>query len=197
MLNGLVEKIADIWNAPDAWFEAEAEAARRSDGGTPADPAALFRKQLLDLARVRQRQEGRLVSAMLTIAWQGNRLSLFGAHSRDFKALTGMVMEVVLEQMATPPDLFLQLDADNAVLCFASPNRMIGELRAGMMAQALRAALFRHAPDLAGRLRIDFSVADFDPVDVVTGGTDVASGLIDLLVRTSNASALGRQSVGG
>lgn len=185
MLQTLVGKIAEIWNAPDLWIEAErAEAFPET---APKTPQHSFRSQFLDLARTRQRDNGKLVASLITIVWL-DAPQAEAARYRDMKALTAMVVEVVLEQMAGKPDIYLQHDADNAVLCFASGNRLVMELRTAMMAQALRAALTQRMPELAERVRIEFVVNDLDPVDAVTGGSDPAAALVDLLCRTRQAS---------
>lgn len=178
MLRTLVGKIAEIWNAPDQWIEAErAEAFPELEAATPH---GAFRSQFLDLARDRQRENGKLVASLITIVWtdapEGE-----ATRYRDMKALTAMVVEVVLEQMAGRPDICLQYDADNAVICFASGNRLVMELRTAMMAQALRAALGQRMAELAERVRIEFVVQDLDPVDAVAGGTDPAAALVELL----------------
>lgn len=190
MLHGLVGKIADLWNAPDQWIEKELEEAL-PDAPVELGPEEHFRRRLIDLAQQRQKQNGKLVSSLLTIVWQGNKLTALGPHYRDMRKLAGMVVEVVIEQMATQPDIFLQYDDDNIVLCFASPNRAVTELRTAMMAQALKAALLQRLPDLTGKLRIDFTVTQIEPVEAVAKGPDVATRLVDLLCRTRNRTALG------
>ena len=190
MLQGLAGKIADLWNAPDQWIEKELEEA------LPEEPVELgpvdhFRRKLIALAQQRQKQNGKLVSSLLTIVWQSNKLTALGTHYRDMRKLAAMVVEVVLEQMAAQPDIFLQYDDDNVVLCFASANRAVTEVRTAMMAQALRAALLQRMPDVAGKLRIDFTVTQIEPVEAVARGPDLAAGLIDLLCRTRDMSAIG------
>jgi hypothetical protein len=189
MLNQLVEKIADLWHAPDQWIEAELEEALPVEPAPEPTPGEQFRRRLLDLASHRQRQNGKLVSSLLTIVWPGSKLADLGTHYRDIKALTAMVTEVVLEQMAEQPDFFLRYDADNVVLCFASPNRAVTEIRTAMMAQALRAALLQRMPDLHGKIRVDFVVAAVEPVEAVTKGPDLLTGMVDLLCRARDSSA--------
>lgn len=190
MLEGLAGKIADLWHTPDLWIERELEDAL-PDAPVELGPIDHFRRRLIALAQQRQKQNGKLVSSLLTIVWQGNKLSALGTHYRDMRKLAGMVVEVVLEQMATQPDIFLQYDDDNVVLCFASANRAVTEVRTAMMAQALRAALLQRMPDLAGKLRIDFTVTAVEPVEAVTKGPDLAAGLVDLLCRSRDMSAIG------
>lgn len=198
MLQSLVGKIADLWNAPDAWIAAEIEDSMPpvpEDEPAPGS-AELFRRRFIELAGQRQRANGRVVSAMLSIAWQGSRLGAHGSRYRDLKVLTEMVTDLVLEQMAGKPDFYLAYDTDNAVLCFASANRAIVELRGAMMAQALVAALVQRMPDLAGKVRVEVVVTEVEPVDVVTRGTDLAVALVDALCRARDNSALGRLSFG-
>ncbi len=190
MLEGLVGKIADLWNAPDQWIEKELEDAL-PDPPVVLGPDGHFRRNLIALAQQRQKQSGQLLSSLLTIVWQGTKLSALGPHYRDMRKLTGMVIEVVLDQMATQPDIFLQYDDDNVVLCFASANRAVTELRTAMMAQALRAALLQRMPDLAGKMRIDFTVIGVEPVEAVTRGPDLAASLVDRLCRTRDRTAIG------
>lgn len=196
MLQGLVEKIADLWNAPDHWIEAELEEVLPPEAPEPG-PDDHFRRKYLELARQRQRQNGKLVSGLITIVWHGSKLAAFGTYFRDLRALTGMVTEVVLEQMASQPDFFLPYDADNVVLCFGSPNRAVTELRTAMMAQALRAALLQHMPDLAGKIRVEFVVTALEPAEAVAKGPDLTASLVDLLCRARDASAVARGSFGG
>jgi hypothetical protein len=191
MLNQLAGKIADLWNAPDQWIEAELKEAMPDEAVVELAPGDHFRLRFIDLARDRQRQNGQLVSSLLTIVWQGSKLTALGAQYRDLRKLAGMVTEVVLEQMAAQPDFFLRYDDDNVVLCFASPNRMVIELRTAMMAQALRAALLQRIPDLAGKVRIDFTVTAVEPVEAVRKGRDLAAGLVDLLCRARDLSVVG------
>jgi hypothetical protein len=196
MLQALVEKVADLWNAPDHWIEAERKSA--SPGSeVEAAPNAAFRSQFLELARDRQRQHGKVVTGLLTIVWQGSRLAALGPRYRDLKVLTEMVTDVVLDQMAGKPDFFLPYDTDNVVLCFASGNRAVTELRAAMMAHALRAALVQRMPDLGGKLRIDAVVTEIEPVEAVVRGPDLAVGLVEMLCRARDSSVLGRISLGG
>ena len=189
MLQTLVGKIVDLWNAPDQWIEAERNEVL-PDAAPEPPPRQRFRTQFLELARQRQRQNGPLVSSLLTIVWQGSRLSVLGTYHREIKALMAMVTEVVLEQMADRPDFFLQYDSDNVILCFASANKAIIEVRTAMMAQALRAALLQRAPDLAGKIRIDFVVTMVEPVEVVAKETDLVAGLVDLLCRARNGRVI-------
>ena len=190
MLEGLAGKIAELWNAPDQWIEQELEAAL-PDAPVELGPDGQFRRKLIALAQQRQKQNGRLLSSLLTIVWQGTKLTALGPHYRDMRKLAGMVTELVLEQMATQPDIFLQYDDDNVVLCFASSNRAVTELRTAMMAQALRAALLQRMPDIAGKVRIDFTVTMVEPIEAVAKGPDLAAGLVDLLCRTRDMSAVG------
>lgn len=190
MLEGLVGKIADLWNAPDQWIEKELEEAL-PDEPVELGPDGHFRRKLIALAQQRQKQNGKLVSSLLTIVWHGNKLTALGTGYCDVRNLTGMVVEVVLEQMATQPDIFLRYDDDNVVLCFASANRAVTELRTAMMAQALRAALLQRMPDLAGKLRIDFTVTAVEPVEAVARGPDIAASLVDLLCRARDMTAIG------
>jgi len=194
MLQGLVGKIADLWNAPDQWIDAELQEAMPDGPAAELGPSDHFRLRFIDLARDRQRQNGQLVSSLLTIVWQGAKLTALGPQYRDLRKLAAMVADVVLEQMATQPDFFLQYDDDNIVLCFASPNRMVTELRTAMMAQALRAALLQRIPDLAGKVRIDFTVTAVEPVEAVRKGQDLAAGLVDLLCRARDLSTVGRNA---
>jgi hypothetical protein len=190
MLNQLVGKIVDLWNAPDQWIEAELQHVLPDATEAEPDPGDLFRTQFLNLARQRQRQNGRVVSSLLTIVWQGNKLAALGAHYREIKALMAMVTEVVLEQMADRPDFFLRYDSDNVLLCFASANKAVTEVRTAMMAQALRAALLQRMPDLAGKIRIDFVVTAVEPVEAVAKGPNLVAGLIELLGRARDSSAI-------
>lgn len=189
MLEGLVGKIARVWNAPDQWIEKELEAVLPDPPAEPG-PDDLFRLRLIELAGERQKQNGKLVSSLLTIVWQGTKLTALGPHYRDMRKLAGMVTELVLEQMATQPDIFLKYDDDNVVLCFASANRAVTEVRTAMMAQALRAALLNRMPNLADKLRIEFVVTSVEPVDAVAGGNDLVTGLVDLLCRTRDMRAI-------
>lgn len=190
MLNQLVGKIVDLWNAPDQWIEAERQQVRPDETADEPRPDDQFRAQFLDLARQRQRQNGHVVSSLLTVNWQGTRLSALGTHYREIKALMAMVTEVVLEQMANQPDFFLRYDADNVLLCFASANKAVTEVRTAMMAQALRAALLQRMPDLAGKIRIDFVVTTVEPGEAVAKGPNLAAGLVDLLCRARDRSAI-------
>lgn len=190
MLEGLTGKIAALWNAPDQWIEQERKDAL-PDPPVVLGPGDHFRLRFLDLARHRQKQNGKLVSSLLTIVWHGTKLSALGPHYRDMRKLAAMVTEVVLDQMATQPDIFLQYDDDNVVLCFASANRAVTELRTAMMAQALRAALLQRMPELTGKMRIDFTISAVEPVEAVTRGPDLATGLVDLLCRARDMSAIG------
>ena len=190
MLNQLVGKIVDLWNAPDQWIEAELREVTPDEPAPEPAPNDRFRSRFLDLARQRQRQNGRVVSSLLTVVWQGTRLSALGTHYREIKALMTMVIEVVLEQMADQPDFFLQYDSDNVVLCFASGNKAVTEVRTAMMAQALRAALLQRMPDLAGKIRIDFVVTSVEPIEAVAKGPNLAAGLVDLLCRARDSSAI-------
>jgi len=194
MPQGLVGKIADLWNAPDQWIEQELEAALPEP---PVDlgPDHHFRRRVIALAQQRQKQNAHLLSSLLTVVWQGNKLTALGAHYRDMRKLASMVTELVLEQMAAEPDIFLQYDDDNAVLCFASTNRAVTEVRMAMMAQALRAALLQRMPDLAGKIRIDFTVTTVEPIEAVAKGPDLAAGLVDLLCRTRDMSAVGHTAI--
>lgn len=196
MLHSLVEKIAGLWNAPDQWIAVERARAMPAVETAPS-PNAEFRAQFLDLARNRQRQNGKVVSGLLTIVWQGTRLAAHGARYRDLKVLTEMVTDIVLDQMAGKPDFFLPYDTDNVVLCFASGNKAVTELRTAMMAHALRAALVQRMPDLAGKLRIEAVVTEIEPVEAVVRGPDLAVGLVDLLCRARDNSVLGHVSLGG
>lgn len=190
MLQELAGKIAELWHAPDQWIAEELEAVLPEEPVEPG-PVDHFRRKLIDLAQQRQKQNGKLVSSLLTIVWQGSKLTALGAQYRDMRKLAAMVVEVVIEQMAAQPDIFLQYDDDNVVLCFASPNRAVTELRTAMMAQAVRAALLQRLPDLAGKMRIDFTVTQIEPVEAVAKGPDLAAGLVDLLCRTRDSSAIG------
>lgn len=190
MLQGVAGKIAELWNAPDQWIEKELEAAL-PDRPVELGPRDHFRLRLIDLARQRQRQHGKLVSSLLTIVWTNSKLSALGPHYRDLRKLASMVTEVVLAQMTTQPDIFLQYDDDNVVLCFASPNQAVTELRTAMMAQALRAALLQRMPDMADKVRIDFVVTAVEPVEAVAHGPNVAAGLVDRLGRARDISAIG------
>lgn len=190
MLQGLVAKIAVLWNAPDHWIEAEREEVLPPEPEAEPAPDQLFRRQFFDLARLRQRRNEQLVSGLLTISWQGGKSTALGAHYRDLKVLAGMVTEVVLEQMAAQPDFFFPYDSDNVVLCFASANRAIVELRAAMMAHALRAALLQRAPDLASKMRVDVIVTAVEPVELVTKGQDLLAGLVDLLSRARDRQVI-------
>lgn len=196
MLQGLVEKIADLWNAPDHWIEAELEEVLPPEAPEPG-PGDHFRRKFLELARQRQRQNGKLVTGLMTIVWHGNKLAAFGTHYRELRALTAMVTEVVLEQMASQPDFFLPYDDDNVVLCFASPNPAVIELRTAMMAHALRAALAQRAPDIARRLRIEVVVTALEPAEAVTRGPNLTASLVDILCRARDASAVAQGSLGG
>lgn len=190
MLQTLVGKIVDLWNAPDQWIEAERKEVLPDETVVEPPPHQRFRTQFLELARQRQRQNGPLVSSLLTIVWQGSRLSVLGTYHREIKALMAMVTEVVLEQMADRPDFFLRYDTDNVVLCFASANKAVIEVRTAMMAQALRAALLQRAPDLGGKIRIDFVVTTVDPVEVVAKEADLVVRLVDLLCQARNSSVI-------
>jgi hypothetical protein len=59
-----------------------------------------------------------------------------------------------------------------------------------MMAQALRAALLQRAPDLGGKIRIDFVVTTVDPVEVVAKEADLVVRLVDLLCQARNSSVI-------
>lgn len=192
MLNVLVQTIADLWNAPDQWIEAELEEALPPQPEPEPSAGHTFRSRFLDLARYRQRQNGKVVSSLLTIVWQGAKLSPLAAQFREIKALTALVTEVVLEQMADRPDFFLQYDSNNVVVCFASGNKAVTEVRTAMMAQALRAALLQRMPALAGQVRIDFVVTTVEPIEAVAKGPDLVAGLVDTLCRMRDASAVGR-----
>lgn len=193
MLQGFVEKIADLWNAPDQWIEAEREEVLPPEAPEPG-PGDHFRRKFLDLARQRQRQNSKLVSSLLTVVWHGSKLAAYGSYYNNLRTLTGMVTDMVLEQMAAPPDFYLPYDTDNVVLCFASPNREVAELRTAMMAHALRAALQQRMPDLSARIRIEFVVSALEPVDVVARGTDLTASLVDLLCRARDSSAVAQAS---
>ncbi len=188
MLHGLVDTIADIWSAPDRWIEAELAAAEAAAAAETARAAAqpeapepeiedeVFRARFLGLARTRQRQHGPVVCGLLSIVWPGPRLMAVG-QPRDQKALTAMVGESVLNQMAGEPDCFAQRDENTYLLCFASGNAAVAELRATMMAQALRAALVRALPNSSGTLRVDRVVSEIDPVELVLKHRAIAPGL--------------------
>lgn len=192
MLHDLAERFAHLWNAPDAEIVSELDAALArqmadGDGGSEAT----FRARFIELARTRQRQHGELVAGLVTIVWPGSRLDALGGNSRKFKLLAAMETESVLEQMAAPPDFFVQHDSNNFLLCFGSANRAVAELRTLMMCQALGAALTQRIPGLPGRIRVDHVVTAFDPVEPVAKGARASTGMVDLLFRARDRSVFG------
>jgi hypothetical protein len=50
-------------------------------------------------------------------------------------------------------------------------------------------------PDLAGKIRIDFTVTTVEPIEAVAKGPDLAAGLVDLLCRTRDMSAVGHTAI--
>lgn len=187
MIRIFLDTIADLWRAPDAWIAAELEFAPSGSDPTPVHADGPFRSQFLDLARQRQRANGPMVAGLLSLAWQVPRLSAIGARHSDMKALTAMVAEVVLQQMADRPDFVLQYDADTFLVCFASGSPAVPEIRIAMMAQALEAALLARIPNLDGRLRIDHVVTTLNPAAPVRRYADIGTGLASIL-RTARDS---------
>ena len=90
-----------------------------------------------------------------------------------------MLGESVLGQMAAAPDCFAQRDENTYLLCFASGNSAVAELRATMMAQALRASLLRGLPDQVASVRVESIVGEIDPVEIVLKHPRIAPGLTD------------------
>jgi len=188
MLHGLVDTIADIWSAPDRWIEAELAAADAAAAQlaslkppSPEPEDQRFRAHFLELARTRQRQNGRVVCGLLRLIRPGSRLMAVGAARADTPALTAMVADSVLGQMAAPPDCFTYRDPDTYLVCFASGNVAVAGLRATMMGQALRAALVRTSMEPVSTLRVESVVADLDPVDIVLNCPNIAAGLVERL----------------
>lgn len=187
MIRTFLDTIADLWRAPDAWIAAELDLAPSEGETKPVHPDGLFRSQFLDLARQRQRANGPMVAGLLSLVWQVPRLTAFGARHSDMRALTALVAEVVLQQMADRPDIVLQYDADTFLVCFASGSPAVPEIRIAMMAQALEAALLARIPDLDGRLRIDHVVTTLNPATPVRRYADIGTGLASIL-RTARDS---------
>ena len=107
MLHGLVETIADIWSAPDRWIEAELAAAAAVvaqsasvEAKSPEPEDQSFRANFLELARTRQRQNGRVVCGLLRLVRPGSRLMAMGSARAGTPTLTAMVADSVLGQMA-------------------------------------------------------------------------------------------------
>ena len=84
--------------------------------------------------------------------------------------------------MLPPPDLFVQHDSDNVLLCFASPNREVAEHRTAMIARAVQAELERQMEDLAGRIGVEHIVGKV-PQTELDPGSDLVADLLRTLQR--------------
>ncbi len=194
MLRPLLNTILKLWGSPEAWAAQSFVTADPADEIDLPDSERRFRAQFIALARHRQRSNGKLLAGLLTLQWTVPRPTMFGARQGEMKRLTGMVSEVVLEQMADLPDLVLQYDADHFLVCFAGTGEPIAELRLAMMAQALQAALEQRIPEVAGKLSIDAAMTSFAPAMPLRRSRSVASGLASMLVaakRVRSFSPLG------
>jgi len=78
-----------------------------------------------------------------------------GHPARVQRGVAALLGESVLGQMAAAHDCFAQRDENTYLLCFASGNSAVAELRATMMAQALRASLLRGLPDQVVSVRVE------------------------------------------
>jgi hypothetical protein len=195
MLQGFVDKLIALWNLPPDL-----------DGAEDEDDLALAEAE-------EQREFGRSLSAMATDADHGGKImagtvtvvGLEGVRALigdDWDAMAAQVERItasVLARLVRPPDFCTRHDADNVLICFATPNKLVAEQRAGTVARALEHALNLNFGGYAEHFHVDHFVAEVTLGDAVEAGDDdVAAGLLVVLQRIrDNARLSGKPAANG